>query len=952
MKNSFLEKNLAALKKNFPDIYKITKKHQVIPPGKVMEASDGLLNLKYDMPSGENLLAYSLENTRRDAAIHLETIPPDSAGVAVFIGMGLGYGPIIVLKERPNLCAALIIEPSIDMFMTAMKHVDLTSILESSRVHLQVGGLDLALLERQTGREVAIMDTHILLHVPSFLWQKDLYEKTRNDAFMLLNKLNTMGSTTNYCGDIFIKNRLEALSLISSVHNTDILYNRFPGRPALLVAAGPSLDLSLPLIKKAQGKCIIIAVDSALNAIIKAGITPDFVTSLDMEDPNFEKVAAFLDQKWPFSLVTTVKCTPLIAKRFPAKHTFFAFNMDTSHIWLINLLKIKHFFPPMLSVAHISIGLALLMGADPILLVGQDLAYTSTGSDHAADAVFHEIGLPKDKEIFYTKGIDGAEIPTDRGLLSLKKQFEDIIGGSKRRFINVSARGAHIEGTEVMSLEQAIDRYMPDGLATQKIMDDIIACSKKWQPSEVISFCDKTIKRMNELSRKLKTAADMTSNGLKQIKLLMDKGCLAASMADLPSGLKAKLIKTDQLNNATDAYSDIMNQIVESTFQALKENDVRHIKNMRLKKEQGYLPWLKAELERMGWVQPIRLKAIENYMSRLEALRHRLAEEERLKKTLKTADTPGTRLKLAELYSDANDILLARDEIEKILDSGVQNPEIYAQMGFVCAGLLDFEQAKYYWNKAVSQDTASAAYIQALKLKAASPWIEAVKKQEYIARPDGSYPKWGERYPHLLAKWVNRINESAGGEDTIIHKITEELWPDYAIIIENMIEKNDMEKAGEILEAWSPVKEHLFGYAYFNSRILYANGEPVLSVKELSKDLGVLEGEPKRLAFAARLMLETSQFGKGIELLGKAVALDKNTATLWEELGDSLSSSGNHENAIVAYEQYRNAMPEKIDILRKIGDSYLALGQLEAAKNAYEILLDHKRKNSRTTIKR
>ena len=140
--------------------------------------------------------------------------------------------------------------------------------------------------------------------------------------------------------------------------------------------------------------------------------------------------------------------------------------------------------------------------------------------------------------------------------------------------------------------------------------------------------------------------------------------------------------------------------------------------------------------------------------------------------------------------------------------------------------------------------------------------------------------------------------------------------------------------------------------AYFNSRILYANGEPVLSVKELSKDLGVLEGEPKRLAFAARLMLETSQFGKGIELLGKAVALDKNTATLWEELGDSLSSSGNHENAIVAYEQYRNAMPEKIDILRKIGDSYLALGQLEAAKNAYEILLDHKRKNSRTTIKR
>ena len=41
------------------------------------------------------------------------------------------------------------------------------------------------------------------------------------------------------------------------------------------------------------------------------------------------------------------------------------------------------------------------------------------------------------------------------------------------------------------------------------------------------------------------------------------------------------------------------------------------------------------------------------------------------------------------------------------------------------------------------------------------------------------------------------------------------------------------------------------------------------------------------------------------------------------------------DDAIAAYEQCFMALPERLGLLKKIGDCYLALGQMEAAREAY-----------------
>ena len=52
---------------------------------------------------------------------------------------------------------------------------------------------------------------------------------------------------------------------------------------AVVVGAGPSLDISLPLIKEGLPSPIIIATDSSLKASAKEEIIPDFVISIDPE---------------------------------------------------------------------------------------------------------------------------------------------------------------------------------------------------------------------------------------------------------------------------------------------------------------------------------------------------------------------------------------------------------------------------------------------------------------------------------------------------------------------------------------------------------------------------------------------------------------------------------------------------------------------------------------------
>jgi tetratricopeptide (TPR) repeat protein len=81
-------------------------------------------------------------------------------------------------------------------------------------------------------------------------------------------------------------------------------------------------------------------------------------------------------------------------------------------------------------------------------------------------------------------------------------------------------------------------------------------------------------------------------------------------------------------------------------------------------------------------------------------------------------------------------------------------------------------------------------------------------------------------------------------------------------------------------------------------------------------------------------------YASGITHLKKAVEYDRNYAQFWENMGDNLCRTGQLDAAITAYEQCFMALPERLELLKKIGDCYLALGQMEAAREAYVQIKD------------
>lgn len=938
MQHNLFETNLKALERAFPDLYNLVKSYNYTAPGGLISGKTGAMTLRYN--SHDQLFAYDINDPMKDAAGHLLTIPPDSKGVAVFIGMGLGYGPLIVLRERPELVKIVIIEPSIDMFITALKATDLIPLISSEKVDIKIGEIDFNSLKEELFHEVAISDTHILRHLPSFGWKKTLYEQTDRDAYALLNKINIMGGTTKYFGETFFKNRLANLTMLHHLHNADILKDLFKGRPALLVAAGPSLNTNLEEIKRAKGRCVLIAVDAALNTLLDAGILPDFVTAVDMQAINFEKLSNHIQKPWPFALVIPPKVCPMIVKRFQARHKFLAFDEDLPQMWMTTPLGIRHFMPHMLSVAHLSLGIALHLGADPIVFVGQDLAYSSPdGSDHARGAVFHGTGLPKDREIIYVDAVDGRQIPSDRSFLGMKTQFEEIINANKRMFINSTAMGANIKGARPMPLAMVIDSYMAEPVYVESLLEKATQNGKAWRSERFIDYAKKIIADIKTNLNKIDMGSKIATRLLDDIAQFVRDGNALGSIADLPPDLSSKLKRFDAITNEIDAFKHLHDQVLELTYGALKENDVRISKNRALREKDGYAAWLIAEIERIEWVESVRKDALIRYSDILTGLVHRLKEERRLKKVINKRSSEEVVADLAKLYKDSEDFILLKELVEPYLSLHPDSAYANAFMGLAMAGLLDMEKANKHWGQAILLNPGLAGEVSKMRMQTAAPWILLIQKRDRAA--NGAFFKWGEAFPNLLAKWLDRIKGALNEEREAITQMIDQTWPSYAEYIEKHIENSETEKAEALLGAWSPFKnDGLIGFYYLSARLAYLKNDPESAAFGLEKDISYCKGSAKRLSFAARVFLETGRFDEGIRCLKDAIVLDKNAATLWEELGDLLMSLNNYEDAISAFEQYLLVFNNSVEGLKKLGDCYTALGRLEAAKTAYQTALE------------
>jgi hypothetical protein len=279
------------------------------------------------------------------------------------------------------------------------------------------------------------------------------------------------------------------------------------GVTAVLIGGGPSLTLAAPALKKLEGRVAIIATNSAVGALDRAGIQPDVVCAVEAKNASLEPIVS--SQCWPNTvLVPGIHCWPGIWT-VPARQLLPAIQaVGGVGAWIASLLKCSPIFTGG-SVSTLCYRVAEQLGASRIVLVGMDCARGKAGRDWHADGVARTV-YPTDEELTSTAadcgtypawgGIGSVKAPQD--LAQYREWFEARARAHAKTgipLINCSEGGARIDGTTEMRLEKLDVDDAPARVAERidaaiasspKVEAGMLASSLREQPARTMELAD------------------------------------------------------------------------------------------------------------------------------------------------------------------------------------------------------------------------------------------------------------------------------------------------------------------------------------------------------------------------------------------------------------------------------------------------------------------------------
>lgn len=954
--HDLFNKNMVTLKKNHPQLWDMLTQSPPEPVGEICPAPNGRPNLWALDQDGNRISLHIPDDPEAEVGQFLGMVEENFSGVVTLTGMGLGYAPLALVSQRPNIRHLTVFEPNSGVFLQALHALDLTPLLSDPRVILGIGpGQNIGSIMQPAMMALQLENIQNLQHLPSFSLKPDEYKKLHEDLYNHCSSFNIEGNTMGHLGRDFLGNRLRHLN---SMHHDRLLLElagKFTGLPAILVAAGPSLDKNVHLLKEAKEKALIIAVDSALPALIANGVMPHLVGTIDPLELIFEKVAGVAPQVHGTSLLCMSWASSKMAKFFPADQIFWCFGAKPIEAWMANLLGNNILTPGASTVAHLNFLASLIMGCDPVIFVGQDLAFSPTKS-HSSHTVLNtqDLGEALQKgtdSTVWLDGINGGKVLSDRGFLSNKLFFENMIKHQEGHYINATEGGAHIEGTEVLPLRTVLDRYCATPVA---IKEKLCTTNEHEQDKRRERFLRefarvaklgrgiiKIIGKTDELSRDILRHLDRTvKNGATRYR----------SFDDLPNSIKKKVVELDRLNNKLDNESGIWPLLQEVTMAGLRQSEQqKHAIESLANAPDHYLEWLRKNIQRFLQINEIRREVLPLLTDTLADDVILLQAEEKLLNAVREnrSDDTETILELAKLYYKAGNLNLARPWIKRLADLLPESAEVNFLQGWVAAHYTEYAKAESFFAKAMAADRDYGLKIESFRKQQGDAYIkyaaffrdlDKTTSRRLLTKGLLYAPEHPEIGPHLIALCDQALKEIKQSSET---KISEKTG---AMVNGWFADLNSNDRLAAILGP-----ERIAQFHRARGIILAEENDYRQAIEAFNNALCLTPDDPTLHISLTDMYFALDHYPQGIAHLDKAVSLDSAYVIYWEEIGDSLTEASQHADAIAAYEKCFTILPERVNLLKKIGDCHLAAGQLEAAKEAY-LLLKGKMQPIETTI--
>ncbi len=542
----FLEANLAALAQADPELAARVRA-EPWPDGRAFRAASGHWTLQACGESGADVLLHSRVNPVAEARAQAGRVAADGVSAFMVYGLGAGHHVAEILARAPLVAKIAVFERSLASLRVALAAHDWSDAIRSGRMILLADLARPAVIQR-LGRYTLnfFSKTEVMAHPASQAAFPSWYADMRGavEEFFAYSRMNLHSLAE--LSRITMMNLCLNLDSYAFSPGMKDLAGAAKGWPAILVAGGPSLVKNIGLLGEAAKGAVVISVPTVFRTVLAGGVNPDFVTCLD-----YHKISAKYFEGLGDAPGVTLVCDPKVS--YAVVDTYRGPKRFFDHPFLRDMLKDvvaeKGSIRWGATVAHLSLYLAEYLGADPIILVGQDLCYPY-GITHMPGSNIHENWVPefnrfstfemKEWETLMrirpilrkSRDVEGNPVYTDEQMFTYLVRFEEDFLKMKSRVIDATEGGLPKQGTTRMTLAEAIrahcrtpfprDRLAIPAAASVPDAEGrarVLACVRKWADDieEAGRYYEEVLGILDGVHEKLERGED-ASAGIRAVR--------------------------------------------------------------------------------------------------------------------------------------------------------------------------------------------------------------------------------------------------------------------------------------------------------------------------------------------------------------------------------------------------------------------------------------------------
>lgn len=419
---------------------------------------------------------------------------------------GLGLGNLLDYTHEKSISNIILYEPDLNILRFTFEYVDLTKYFADGRLYVSNNIADCTkyieekyLLDDQI--EFLYLKNYLMLHASEF---KVLSEKILEVCQNKIMDLNT----TKQLSKFWVENTIKNAFTKQTHYPINILENKFKGKTALILGAGPSLNDNIEKIKKYRDKFVIFAVHRTLETLKNSGITPDFCVIIDANWVN-EAITKDADYLKQINFISDIKADSFV-KTINANHHFTYYSKNS--IYSEKLQSLCADYIRVLETGGTSTICAYrsakFMGFKNIIFAGIDLVFKNDTAycdgkiasvNDATTLRIQNVIMPKAE----VKTITGEYTTTRADYANFIKQFEIIFAQDKYSNIyNISSFGAFINGMKYVQLEDITET---DSINSKDIIEKAVQNNTN-VPEKIYSTTEKIFR---EEQKKLKPIVDL-----------------------------------------------------------------------------------------------------------------------------------------------------------------------------------------------------------------------------------------------------------------------------------------------------------------------------------------------------------------------------------------------------------------------------------------------------------